>query len=68
MQAPVIYVITLITVFSLIALAGIIDVAFVVTDHETISDWLRLNPRWFLIPLVITLTFLGFLSLHLFGK
>jgi len=68
MPAGQVYISVVVMIVVLLLLAGAGDLLFLIEGEQTISAWLRENPLWFLIPMAVMLVFIGWLSLHLFGR
>jgi threonine/homoserine/homoserine lactone efflux protein len=60
------WIFSVIAIFTLVILVGILDGILALSSEQTISDWLRDNPAWFLWPAGLMVLFLTFLAIHLF--
>ena len=65
-MAPMVYKTATILIFTAIALGGVMDFNFWLRNDETISEWLRGNPSWFIVPSLFMGLFLLGLALHLY--
>lgn len=52
---------------ALLLFGGAMDLALLTSGDETISLWLRRNPRWFYWPAIVAITLIVILWIHLFG-
>ena len=48
-----------------VLLAGAADVGLWLDGRETVTQWLRKNPEWYFIPLVVVAAFFAALGIHL---
>lgn len=64
--AEAVYVLSLLIVLMGLALGGIADLMLWLHGKSTVSDWLRINPEWFLIPLALVFVFSVYMAVHLF--
>jgi len=66
-MTPALYFTALASIVVVLLMLGCYDLAQWLCDGETITEFLRDNPRAFLIPAGITVAFLAVLWLHLFA-
>lgn len=64
--APEVYKNCLILIGIVILIGGVFDLGFWLQQELTISEWLKENPAWFIVPAALILAFLTLLGVHLF--
>jgi hypothetical protein len=62
-----IYITALAIIAAVLAFGGIADLCLYLLGAPTISEWLRVDPLWFLIPTGLMVLFLVGLAIHLFA-
>jgi uncharacterized membrane protein YbhN (UPF0104 family) len=67
-KAMIVLLSTYAVILLAILTAGGIDFGLWVRGEETISQFLRANPRWFWLPIAVTVLFWIGLGIHLFGR
>ena len=65
-MAQTVYLAAVAVIFAALVLAGVFDAGLAAANCQTISDWLRLHPLYYWIPVGVTLAFLCALTVHLF--
>lgn len=65
-RAEELYVCVCIGLVAVLLFAGCVDGWLSITGQQTISAFLRANPKYFFTPLVVFLVFVALLTSHLF--
>ena len=64
-MAPIVYFSSIAAIALILLIGAIFDLALWITRVETISDWLRAHPLWYIVPALMLVFFVAGLGIHL---